>query len=177
MSEKKLGYLKDISMKRLKNQSTLPPLTPLIIRIFQFVLVMFMLSHAAFATKIDPTDLRVLVKRADYILTGEVVKVDMVDEKGNLVFDGAARTGPGLSNTIQLYVRLNRKHVIKGRKSNIPEFIIVPEWQMWHMTLHDGKDMEGKTFIFLLNEKFEPSSAPEFVRILSEQREIERYVR
>jgi hypothetical protein len=135
-----------------------------------------MLSQAAFATKTDPTDLRVLVKRADYILIGKVVIVDMIDEKGNLVVDGNARTGPGLNNTIRLYVRLNREHVIKGKKSNIPEFIIVPEWQMWHMTLKDAKEiMEGKTRIFLLNEKFEPASAPESVRTLYEQKEIERY--
>lgn len=151
-------------------------MTPMIIKTFQFVLLLT-LSHTAFATKIVPTDIQALVKRANHIIIGEVVKVDMVDKNSKSVVDGNARTGPGSPNTILLHVRLNRENVIKGKKSNIPEFIIVPEWQMWHMSLQGAKGLEGETFIFLLNKKFKPSSAPEFRRYLWEQGEIERYAR
>jgi hypothetical protein len=138
---------------------------------------MFTLIHAAFATKIVPTDLRLLVKKADYILIGEVVIAEIVDKKGTLLVGLNARTGPGLGNTLRYYVRVDRNHVIKGKKSDIPEFIFVPLWQMWHLPLEYAKDEEGKKSIFLLNEKFEPSSIREFTRPLSEQKEIERYVR
>jgi hypothetical protein len=145
--------------------------------IVQFFLMAFTLSHAAFATKIAPTDTRTLVKKADYILIGEVVIAEIVDEKGTPLIGDNARTYPGSGNILRYYVRVDRDHVIKGKKANIPEYIFVRAWPMWQITLEYSRKMEGKKYIFLLNEKFEPSSIREFIRSLSEKKEIENSVR
>ena len=75
-------------------------------RIIVFML-MLVASLANASVPLEAT-LEEMAQRADHILTGRVVGVDMVDARGTKITDREARTGPGLTNTIRLTVVVNK---------------------------------------------------------------------
>ena len=120
-------------------------------------------------TKIAPTSLKTLVKRADYVLVVRIVKVDMVDSDGQAVSDLEARTGPGSGNTIRLHVDIKPDGILKAGTVPVPPRLVVPEWPMWHRVLRTMKDREGTDVILLLRgDQFSPVSEGEFVRDILE---------
>jgi hypothetical protein len=137
------------------------------------------LSTGAYGTQINPTPISELVAKAEYILVGTIVKVDIIDHEGHELSDPKSRTGPGEGNTIRYHVIVDRGNTIKGNRKNIPRQLIVPKWPRWHATLeNETPRVEGKTFIFLLAGKdFAPVSAPESVREMSKRETIEKLVK
>lgn len=141
--------------------------------------VLTALSTGANGTQITPTPIAELVAKAEFIVVGKIVKVDIVDHEGHELTDPKARTGPGYGNTIRYHVAVDRGSTIKGNRKKIPKKFIVPKWWKWHATLENEKPrVEGKNFIFLLAGKdFAPVSAPESVREMSEREAIEKLVK
>ncbi len=131
------------------------------------------------ATQIPFRDLTNLVSDADHVLIGTVEKVDMVDAKGNQVTNETARTGPGSENQLRLHVNVPTNGVISSSAEGAPETILIPLWQRWHDTLGNRrKEVEGKTFIFLLKgNDFVPVYHGLFMREPSEKAEIEAILR
>jgi hypothetical protein len=62
--------------------------------------------NLANATQIQHKELNELVKVADHIIGGKIIKVDMIDKDGKDIADEEARTGPGLNNTIRLHLKV-----------------------------------------------------------------------
>lgn len=141
--------------------------------------LMFLLSVFVFgpanATEIKPTDLKVLVANADYIVVGKVLKIDMVDSNGHEIKDPKARTGYKSGKIIRYHIVIDQKQVLKGNSKKIPPALILSDWSMWIKELGETKkDGEGKKCIFLLNAlNFSPKPPAEFVRDISEKQEIE----
>ena len=77
-------------------------------------LVAMCFSVPVFATKIKPTDLKVLVAKADYIVLGKVVKVDMIDANGHEIVDEKAMTEPHSGKTIRYHVVIDSNKTLKG---------------------------------------------------------------
>ena len=120
-------------------------------------------------TKIAPTSLKTLVKRADHVVVARIVKVDMVDADGGSVADLEARTGPGAGNTIRLHVDTDPGGILKAGKTPIPTRLVVSDWPMWHRSLGDMKEREGTDVVLLLRgDDFSAVSEPEFIRDIEE---------
>jgi hypothetical protein len=126
------------------------------------------------ATQIPFRDLTNLVSDADHVFIGTVEKVDMVDAKGSQVTTETARTGPGSENQLRLHVTVATNQVIAS-SAKVPVKIVIPLWQRWHDTLGNRrKEVQGKTFIFLLKGKdLAPVYHGFFMRKPSERAEIE----
>ena len=137
--------------------------------------VVILLTVQAHATQIDFRDLTNLVSDADHVLVGTVTQVDMIDGKGNQVTNETARTGPGIENMLRLHVSVATNGVMVSSASKAPETLVIPLWQKWHDTLGNRKkEVQGKTFIFLLKGKdFAPVYQGGFWRNLSDRPEIE----
>jgi hypothetical protein len=131
---------------------------------------------ASAGTTVPPRPLPDLVKASDHVLVGKVVKVDMVDGKGNPVTNNDARTGPGLENVIRLHVVLEVDGALKTTKKELPATIVVRHWTMWHYTLGQWKlEALDKVFIFLLvGEDFQWVYPLGFMRDPSEKVEIQK---
>ena len=132
----------------------------------------------SYATRISPTDLHILVNRSDYILIGQIEKVDMIDWQGQEVVDLDARTGPVMEKenerTIRFHVKIDKESILKAKDDDIPEIITVPLWKMWHSELKYNKEREGETVILLLKgNNFDPVSAPEYMKSIDERDQIE----
>lgn len=59
------------------------------------------------------TTLKELAHGADHLLVGTVVEVDMVNERGILVLDPGAVTGPRLHMQIRLHIRVDKLYAAK----------------------------------------------------------------
>ncbi len=124
-------------------------------------------------TKIAPTSLKTLVKRADHVVVARIVKVDMVDSDGQEVFDLEARTGPGTGNTIRLHVDTAPDGILKAGDTPVPTRLVVSDWPMWHRSLAAMKEREGTEVILLLRgDDFSAVSEPEFIRDIEEAEPI-----
>ena len=117
-----------------------------------------------------------LAKAADHIFIGRIVGVDMVDAKGQQVRDKAARTGPGLSNTIRLRVAVDK--VLVTNAERIPDTLEVPLDPFMHYSLgqiraaHPGP---SEPLLFLLRGKdFSPIVAGVFSRSVKDSEEALR---
>ena len=142
-----------------------------------FTLVLF--GVQAYATQIEFKDLTNLVSQADHILVGTVTRVDMLDGKGNQVTNETARTGPGSENLLRLHVSVVTNGIVVSTAGKIPKDVVIPLWREWHDTLGNRKkEVEGKTFIFLLKaQDFQPVYFGFFMRELSERTKIERLLK
>ena len=136
-------------------------------------------SASAYATKIKSTDLAVLVARAEYIVVGKVVKVDMIDANGHQVLDKKIKTGFRSGNTIRYYVDIDRKKTLKGNSKSIPRRLVLPDWNKWIRSLKGAEeDCGGQTCIFLLSgPNFSPAPPAEFMRDIDEKKEIEKILK
>lgn len=143
-------------------------------RIIAIIVCGLFCQNVVNATQVNPKELRELVKDADHIIGGKVIKVDMVDENGNFITDEKARTGPGSTNTIRLHLRVDKKLILKTTKETTPDIIVVNLWQMWHFTLGHIKENElNKDRIFLLKgNNYEEVYPMAFLRDISEKEEI-----
>ncbi len=141
--------------------------------------VAIVLTVQAHATSIAFRDLTNLVSEADHILVGTVTRVDMIDGKGSQVTKKTARTGPGSENMLRLHVSVATNGVVASTTGKVPGEITIPLWQMWHDTLGGRKkEVEGKTFIFLLKgSDFQPVYFGLFMREMAERLEIERLLK
>lgn len=144
--------------------------------LFALALSVFIPSHA---TSIKPTALTELVAKADYIVVGKVVKVDMVDANGHEIVDAMARTGPRSGKTIRYHVVIDRNKTLKGNSQNVPKTLILPDWPMWIRDLRGMKEIfVGHNWIFLLRAPdFFPEPQSQFVQDISEKSEIEKILR
>ncbi len=138
-----------------------------------------LLAVQAGATQIPFRDLTNLVSEADHVLIGTVTRVDMIDGKGNQVTNETARTGPGSENMLRLHVSVATNGVIASTAGMVPKEATIPLWQKWHDTLGNRrKEVEGKTFIFLLKGlDFQPVYSGLFMREMEERPEIERLLK
>ncbi len=127
------------------------------------------------ATQIPFRDLTNLVSEADHVLLATVENVDMIDARGKQVTRDTVRTGPGSENQLRLHIKVATNGVVYSSSDKVPETIVIPLWQMWHDTLGNRKkEVQGKTFIFLLKGKdFTPVYHGLFMREPSEKAEIE----
>ena len=136
-------------------------------------------SGQLWSTKILHKKLPELIKRADHVFAGRIVKVDMIQGNGDIVTNPKARTGPGLKNKIRLHIAPDRKAVLKGNGSVLPRRVIVELWPRWHKRLGTTKKrLENRKKIFLLKgRKFKRVYPGYFLRELSEEKRIRRIIR
>ncbi len=92
-----------------------------------------------------------LVYSADHILTGNIIKIDMVSKYGTKIVDDSAKTGPGIGNVIRFHIKVKKFHFTNSM--TLPETIIVPLDPMMHYSLGTIKKHEpinGDDFLLLL---------------------------
>jgi hypothetical protein len=131
-------------------------------------------AFVAQATSIEPKSLKELVRDADHVVLGKVVKVEMIDKDGKEITDLRARTGPGLKTQIRLHVEAGKDGWLRTAKTNPPANVIIPLWQMWHYSLgHIKEAAEGEIGIFLLSgDNYLPVYPTGFHRPISEKSKI-----
>lgn len=118
------------------------------------------------------TTIEELAKGADHILIGHVVGVDLIDGKGRQIADENAGTGPGLTNTIRLHIKVDEVLVTNARKK-MPTVLKVPLDPFMHYSLgqirsaHSGRS--GKYLILLKGTSFQPVVAGAILRPLDEK--------
>jgi hypothetical protein len=137
-------------------------------------MAVMLLAMQAQATQLPVRDLTNLVSDADHILIATVEKVD-IDANGNQVTNDSARTRPGSDHHLRLHVRLTSKGVVYSELGKVPETFMIPLWQKRHAALgNQNKEVEGKTYIFLLKgTDLNPVYHGPFMRKPSERPEIE----
>lgn len=103
--------------------------------IIKFLLVSLFLSRTVTvqATMVEVKSLAELLPHAEHIVSGHVVKVDMIDGEGNVVSNKEAVTGPGIENTIRLHVKIDE--VILTSSGKMPDIIKIKLWNAWHFSL------------------------------------------
>ena len=101
---------------------------------------------------------------ADHVLSGRIVRVEMVDALGRQVLDRDARTGPGLANRMRFVVEVDDVLFTTCRRP--PHRVLVPLWSAWHYTLGSMQDqLTGSTGLFLLKgADFQPAYPQDFQR-------------
>jgi len=108
---------------------------------------------------------------ADHVLVGRVVGVDMIDQHGKPIADPAARTGPGLTNTIRLKVDVIE--VIESSAAKPPSHLDVPLDPAMHFSLGQIREAYAEPsdarLVFLRGAAFEPIIAGRFFWALSER--------
>jgi hypothetical protein len=117
-----------------------------------------------------------LARRADHILVGRVVGVDMIDAEGRQRHDDADRAGPGLGNTIRLRVQVDE--VLVTNAARVPDELLVPLDPFMHYSLGQVREAHARTSeprLFLLRgEDFSPIVAGVFSRGLDDRDEALR---
>ena len=143
-------------------------------RLMISICAFLMLATVANATQVQERKLSALVKEADHVLGGKIIKVDMIDKDGNEIADEKARTGPGLSNTIRLHIKVDKKLILKTTKEVTPDIIVIDLWQKWHFSLGQIKKNElNADRIFLLKgDNYKRVYPIAFMRNISEKEEI-----
>jgi hypothetical protein len=138
---------------------------------FLFLLICMLPVWASASLPIQTT-LKELAQGADHMLVGTVVDVDMVNERGILVLDPGAMTGPGLNTQIRLHIRVDK--VLATNASKVPPILKVGLDPWMHYRLgqvkgaHAGK--QPPRLIILKGATFSPVVAGAFLRPLSERR-------
>lgn len=128
------------------------------------------------ATSVSPITLEQLVKESDHIIVANVVKVDMVNGKGEKVKEKTAMTGPGLDNEIRFH--LDVKEIIYTKSKKFPTKVLVPLWKAWHYQLGEIQSIvTGNTSIFLLKDGYIPAYPQNFQRSIGEKEEIMNLIR
>ena len=142
-------------------------------------IIMFMLLLvASFANAGVPLQatLEEMAKSADHILAGRVIAVDMVDAEGAQISDRAARTGPGLTNTIRLLISVDKVFVTNARP--VPKLLAVPLAPFLHYTLGQIQDAHRgdntRRLLLLKGPDFSGIKAGVFFRPISDQAEAIR---
>lgn len=130
-------------------------------------------AGSAQATSIEYRALDEIVLDADHVLSGRIVRVDMVDPLGRQVHDRNARTGPGLTNTIRFLVEVDE--VLFTTCKRPPRRVLVPLWRAWHYTLGTMQDqLTGSSGLFLLKgADFQPAYPQDFQRSPGERPLVE----
>lgn len=105
--------------------------------------------NSSFATQVEHKYLSELVQDSDVI-----VEVDVADVYGKNRFDAIVRnpdmqTGPGLDNTILLYV-CSKKVLLNFINTEVPKCFEVSIWNKWHSSLDSFLEYQSKTVILLL---------------------------
>jgi len=141
--------------------------------LLQFVLgLLILVALPAAATMVEPKELEQLVPEASLILVATITKVDVIDAKGRQLHGRLARTGPGSPNLMRFHLKV--EEVVHSAGKQVPNTVVVPQWQMWHYTLEQMKQEEGKRAIFLLKtDSYEPVYPAFFDRELGERPRIE----
>ena len=130
-----------------------------------------------YATSYTERSLDFLVNNSDLIVLGFVVKVDMVDYKGQKVSDPEAMTGLTyyeLDNTLQLHVKVSE--ILTKKKDVFKDQIIVVKISGRRLKLSYVKeDYEKKNGIFLLSShrKYSPTSGRYIVTSVKEKENIQ----
>ena len=145
----------------------------------RFILLLILSSfHASASVPLQLSD-KQLASKTDHVFEAHVVGVDMIDDKGHQVTNDKAMTGPGLTNTIRLKVKIDKILVTNSKK--VPEYIFVPLDSFMHYRLgqvkkaHEGKNPQG---LFLLSGKqFSPPLAGVFRRPLEKKSYFVKHVK
>ena len=125
------------------------------------------------ATSIEYRPLDKIVLDADHVLSGRIVRVEMVDALGRQVRDRDARTGPGLTNRMRFVVEVDDVLFTTCRRP--PRRVLVPLWSAWHYTLGSMQDqLTGSAGLFLLKgADFQPAYPQDFQRSPEERPLVE----
>tara|TARA_B110000305_G_C19373134_1_gene605562 strand:+ start:837 stop:1424 length:588 start_codon:yes stop_codon:yes gene_type:complete len=96
----------------------------------------------------------------------------------DVLTDHKSRTGPGNSNELRYYVRIEKENVIYSVEEDVPKSLVIPLWTLWHDDLGRRKNDEGQTYIFLLKKKDDVYSRvyPFFKCSLSKKSEIKELI-
>jgi hypothetical protein len=132
------------------------------------------------ATSIPQKSLSELVAASDHILVGTVVDMGIYNSAGWKLSNPWARTGPGLSNQIWRRVKIDRQNVLKTDRAELPDFISIGEWQMWHSRHNNWMEDRsvGQSYIFLLTgEEMRWVYPRDFQRDLEDKAQIEQLIR
>lgn len=97
------------------------------------LLLASLLPIAALAGLPFEATLEEMAESADHIIIGRVTGVDMIDGRGKPVTDEAARTGPGLNNTIRLLITVDE--VLVTNADHVPDVLLVPLASHLHYSL------------------------------------------
>ena len=139
------------------------------------ILVAF-LPTLAFAGLPYEATLKEMAEGADHILVGRVVGVDMMDSGGNRILDRAARTGPGLSNTIRLLIAVDQ--VLVTNSPSVPKTLPVPLASHLHYSLGQIQDSHVSDtlvrLVLLKEQKFVGIKPGVFLRPLEDKAEALR---
>ncbi|WP_020558108.1 hypothetical protein [Thiofilum flexile] len=99
-----------------------------------------------------------LIQNTDHLIIGRVVGVDMIDKSGKAITNPNTRTGPGLTNTIRLIVKVDSVALTNAKK--VPPVLKVPLDPFMHFTLgqiktaHSGK--QDPFLLLLKGDNFQP---------------------
>lgn len=131
-------------------------------------------ANAVSATSVESKSLDEIVRMADHAVVANVVRIDMVDGRGQPVTDPKARTGPGSKNRMRFHLRV--KHALYSRSGAVPPRLTVPLWSMWHYELQQMREIVSREdSIFLLKgERYEPAYPADFQRPMDERKRIEQ---
>ena len=133
------------------------------------ILFVWLIAYNVFAS----TPLRVseedLAKRAEHILVGRVIGVDMIDAYGKQLTDPRSKTGPGIKNEIRLIIKIDE--VLRTNASVVPDKLYVPLDSFMHYSLGAIKEhypeVSEQMLILLSGKSFQPPVAGHFQRPLS----------
>ena len=136
-------------------------------------LLLALTAGTVLATSIEYRPLEEILLDADHVLSGRIVRVEMVDALGRPVRDRDARTGPGLANRMHFVVEVDDVLFTTCRRP--PRRVRVPLWSAWHYTLGSMQDqLTGSAGLFLLRgADFQPAYPQDFQRSLEERPLVE----
>ncbi len=114
-----------------------------------------MIALATLSPQVNEDD---WINKADHLLIGRIVSVEMVDENGHQIFDPSARTGPKESNTIYYIFEIDE--VIVTNAKTVPKSLRVPTDRMAHYTLGQILDLnleiDDPVVVILGGKDFQP---------------------
>ncbi|MGB5444977.1 MAG: hypothetical protein WBM99_05645 [Psychromonas sp.] len=131
-------------------------------------------SSSIFATMPLVIDLDEMVSETDHLLLGQLVDVEMTNEKGEKITDPTARTGQGLTNTIYLIINVEKVYVTVS--SEVPETLKIPLDNFLHTSLAEIQDLykddKPKYLLLLKGDNFSPIVPGNFHRPIEEKDQI-----
>jgi hypothetical protein len=113
-----------------------------------------------------------LACRADHVLVGRVVGVELVNRKGRVLKNGM--TGPSLDNTIRLVIAVDE--VLESNAAEVPESLKVPLDPFMHYSVEQVRRAHaGDTrayLVLLAGAKFQPVVPGHGLRGISERETV-----
>ena len=130
------------------------------------ICLFYFFSFYAFATLPPEINDDEWIEKADHLLIGRVVSVEMIDDKGNQIFDPSARTGPKESNIIYYVFEID--DVIVTNEELVPRTIRVPLDKMAHYSLGQilriNPEVDDPVVVILGGSEFQPVYSGVFLK-------------